>query len=179
VWDGVLSWCSIEVCTMPGRTRASISQNLLRTSDTKFDWQFVLVAHIPCGRYPACKKTMSKGLWLCLWHSIVIHYNQNNVTCSDFSLCLCLLWILITVTVKGLFYYGFWLQLTVLCIVLLIVIGIVIFCIVIRDCGFFILFCDTPTEVFSGVFPQLLGKCQGITRQRRDTALLLRSRTAG
>jgi hypothetical protein len=41
------------------------------------------------------------------------------------------------------------------CVVLLIVIEIVIFCIVICDCGFFILFCDTLTEVFSGFFPQL------------------------
>ena len=30
--------------------------------------------------------------------------------------------------------------------------------------------CDTLTEVFSVFFLQLLGKCQGITHKRRDTA---------
>ena len=33
-----------------------------------------------------------------------------------------------------------------------------------------IVYCDTLTEVFSVFFPQLQGKWQGITRQRRDTA---------
>ena len=65
-----------------------------------------------------------------------------------------------------------------------------IFFIVICDCGFFwivipyvtfvpcfdywysfFVFCDTLTEVFPCFFPQLLGKCQGITHKRRDTAL--------
>ena len=69
--------------------------------------------------------------------------------------CLCLLRILITVYSEVFILLLF--CITVKCVVLLIVIGIVIFCTVICDCGFFyfIVFCDTLTEFVSGFFPQL------------------------
>jgi hypothetical protein len=58
LWRGALSWCSIQVLAMPGRTRtAPFSWAFKRTSRKNFDWQFVLVTRVSCGRSCNRQKT--------------------------------------------------------------------------------------------------------------------------
>ena len=67
-------------------------------------------------------------------------------------------------------------SITVKCVVLLIVIWIVLFGIVICDCGFlFILYCDTLTEGFFRVFPSVVRQMPGYNSLRRGTASTLSS----
>ena len=63
VWHGALSLCSIQVGALSGRTLLPFSWVFQGFPDKKFDWQFVLVAQIPCGRPPDCQKNKWASIW--------------------------------------------------------------------------------------------------------------------
>ena len=47
--------------------------------DKKFEWQFVLVAQIPCGRSPDCQKKASIWFWIC---SFSLSWDGESLQCA-------------------------------------------------------------------------------------------------
>ena len=47
----------------------------------KFDWQFVLVAQIPCGRSPDCQKNKSASIWFWI-SSFSLSWDRESLQCA-------------------------------------------------------------------------------------------------
>ena len=57
-----------------------------RLPDKNFDWQFVLVAHIPCGRSPDCQKNKWASIWLWIC-SFSLSWDGESLQCATPAFC--------------------------------------------------------------------------------------------
>ena len=76
-----VAWGVVVVHAMPGRTRATLFLSIQGLPDKKFDWQFVLVAQIPCGRLPDCQKNKWASIWFWIC-SFSLSWDGESLQCA-------------------------------------------------------------------------------------------------
>ena len=81
VWHGALSWCSIQVRAMPGRTCATVFPSLSRTSWLRVWLTVCPGAQIPCWRSLDCQKNKWALIWFWIC-SFSLSWDGESLQCA-------------------------------------------------------------------------------------------------